>query len=440
MKVTNEKTEKRQAFLTVEMEPVEVEGFLEKSYHRLVKKVNIPGFRRGKAPRAILERYIGKESLLEDALDHLVPEACEKAITEQKIEAVAQPQVEITQTEPVVFKVVVPLPPEIKLGDYHHIKATPEPVEVTEENVNRAMEQLRHQHAIWEPVERPVEFGDLVILDIESSIGDKPFVNQAGVQYQVIKESSFPAPGFAGQIAGMKRDESKEFKLNLASYYPKSELAGKEASFKVKVLEIKHEKLPELNDEFAKVVDPECKSLDSLRERVSADVRWRAEGKVRADFEEKVIKAVVNITELEFPPILVEREIERLLNQRLQYWQMDNRGLEEYLKSINKTEDELREELRPLATKRVTQALVLGKVTEEEKIEVSDAEIDADIERILKAVAEKKDELQKSLNTAYSRESIRQSLITQKTVQQLVEIARGSNLVAETIQKEGEND
>jgi len=427
VKVTNEKTENCQAFLTIEMEPAEVEESLEASYHRLVKKTHIPGFRKGKAPRAILERYLSKESLLEDALDNLLPKAYENAIKEQKIEAIAQPHIEIAQTDPVVFKVMVPLSPTIELGDYCSIKATPEPVELTEDDVSTAIEQLRHQQAIWEPVDRPVDFSDLIVLDVDSNIDDKPFINQKGVQYQVLRDVPLPAPGFAEQLLGMKGDEEKEFKLQFPSDYSRSELAGKEPWFKVKVIEIKQERLPELNDEFARGISPDFKTLDSLREQVSTNLRLRAEEQARIDFEERVIEAVVDSSQAEFPPILVEAEIDRLLSQQARYWQTGGKGLEEYLKSINKTEEELREELRPLATKRVTQSLVLGKITEEEKIEVSDAEIDTETENMTKAADEnKKNELRGFLNTSQVRESIKQTLITRKTIQRLVEIAKGS--------------
>jgi len=427
VKVTKEKTENSQVFLTIEMEPAEVEESLDKSYHRLVKKESIPGFRKGKAPREILERYIGKGSLLGDALDNLLPEACEKAIKEQEIEAIARPHVEITQTDPVVFKVTVPIKPTIKLGDYHHIQVTPEPVDVTEDDVNAAIEQLRHQEATWEPVERQVEFGDLVVLDIESNIEDKPFINRKGIQYQVVHDLPFPAPGFAEQLPGMKKNEDKEFKLQFPSDFSNAELAGKESSFKVRITEIKQEILPELDDEFAGGINPDFKSLDSLREQVSADLKLRAEEKARMDFEERVIEAVVDIAELEFPPILVEMEIDRLLNQRLQRLQVGKEGLEEYLRGINKTEEELREGLRPLATKRVTRSLVLGRIADEGKIEVTDSEIEDEIENMTKSAAEKKDELQEFLNRLESRESIKQLLTARKTIRQLVEIAKGSN-------------
>ena len=436
MKVTNEKIENNQAFLTIEMEPDEVEESLEKSYHRLVKKTDIPGFRKGKATRAILERHIGKAGLLEDALNDLVPQAYEKAIEEQKIEAFAQPRIEIAQTDPVVFKATVPLPPTIKLEDYHHIQVTPEPVEVTGDDISAALEQLRHQHATWEPVERPVDFNDLVTLDIDSNIEDKPFINQEGAQYRVLREQPFPAPEFAEQLSGMKKGEEKEFKLQLPSDYPGGELAGKEASFKVRLIEIKEEKLPELNDDFAIGVDSEFKTLDSLRERVSTNLKLGAEEKARIDFEDRIIEAVIALAQVEYPPILIEMEIDRLINQQLQRWQATGKGLEEYLSNINKTEEELREELRPLATKRVTRSLVLDKIAEEEKIEVTDSEIDTEIKNMAKSETGNKGELQKLLDTPQARESIKQTLITRKTIQQLVEIARGSKTSTKVVRKE----
>ena len=426
MKVTREKTENSQAFLTIEMEPAEVEESLAESYRRLVKKTNIPGFRKGKVPRDILERHISKESLLEDALNHLLPQAYDEAVKEQEIEPFARPQIEIAQADPVVFKAVVPLPPTIKLGDYHHIQIAPEPVELSEDDVNRVMEQLRHQHATWEPVERPVDFGDSVILDIESRIEDEPFINQKGVQYQVLRDLSFPAPGFAEQLVLVKIGEDKEFKLQFPPDYPKSELAEKEASFKVKVAEIKQEKLPELNNELAKRINSDFKNLDSLRERVTANLKLNAEETAKANFEQRVIEAVAGLTELEFPLVLVEMEIDCLIREQLRRWQMNNTGLEEYLRSINKTDEKLREELRPSATKRVTQSLVLDKIAEEAKIEASDAEIDAEIENMTKNATENKDELNKFLSTPQARQSVRQLLITRKTVKRLVKIAEGS--------------
>ncbi len=423
-------------FLTIEMEPAEVEESLAESYKHLAKRTNIPGFRKGKAPRAVLERYLGKESFLDDALKRLLPQAYEKAIKEQKIEAIARPQIELAQTDPVIFKATVPLPPTITLGDYHSIRIVPETVEIAEDDVNGAIEQLRHQYATWESVERPVDFGDLVVLDVESTIEGEPFINQKGAQYQILRDLPFPAPGFAEQLVGVKKSEEKEFKLQFPSDYSRSEIAGKEPSFKVTVGEIKQEILPELNDDFAKQVSPDFKALDSLREQITSNLKLRAEEKARVNFEEQVIEAAVDSTQVEFPPILVEMEIDRLFDERSRQLQMQGTDLEEYLRNINKTEEQLHEELHPLATKRVTSSLMLGKVAQEEKVEISDSEIDAEIENMLKSATEKKDELQEFLNTPRSRDSVKQLLITRKTINRLVEIAKDSSKNTEAAKKE----
>ena len=423
MKVTRDKTENSQVFLTIELEPQEVEEAMAESYKRLSKRANIPGFRKGKAPPAILERYLGRDSVLEDALNHQLPKVYEKAIEEQQIEAIAQPEIELIQTEPVIFKAKVPLVPVVQLGNYQNVKMKPEPVKVTDVNVKEVIEQLRHQNATWESVDRAVEFGDLAIFNIDSQVDGATFFNREGVQYLVLQDSISPAPGFAKELTGMNKGEEKNFNIKLPEDYPRDEFAGKEAHFTVKILEVKQEILPELNDEFAAQLGPEIKNMAALKEEVSSNLKLRAEAKARADFEEKVVDAVVSSSQVEFPPVLMETEIHRMLNEQARQFERQGVNLEEYLKSINKTEAELHEELHPVATKRVTQSLVLGKVAEAEEVEVSEKEIDEEIETMLKNATDKKDELQRALNAPQSRGSIRQILLTRKTVDRLVEIA-----------------
>ena len=426
MKVTNEKTENSQAYLTIEMEPSEMEESLESSYRRLVKRVNVPGFRKGKAPRAVLERHVGQESLLNEALDEMLPRAYEKALKEQEIDAIAQPEIEVVQTDPVIFKAVVPLRPVVRLGDYHSIKDAPQPVKVTDNDIKAVIEELRHQHAVWEPVQRPVDFGDLVVLDIDSDIEGEPFVNRKGAQYQVMSGSPAPAPGFAEQLKGMGQNEEKEFKLKFPSDYSRNEFADKEASFKVKVTEIKQENLPKVTNSFAEQVDPEIKTLKSLRQRISEDLTRSREERNQRDFEQRVIEAVVDLSEVAFPPILVDNEIHRLIENQSRRFQLQGGNMDEYLRTINKSEEELHEELHPVAEKRVAQSLVLGKITEEEKIEVTDSDIDDEIEAMIISTVENKEQLKKALNTPQTRQSIEQTLLVRKTVQRLGEIARGS--------------
>ncbi|HEY41914.1 MAG TPA: trigger factor [Dehalococcoidia bacterium] len=437
MKVTNEKTENSQTYLMIEMDEAEVEESTEKAYRKLVQRVNVPGFRKGKAPREVLERHVGKETLLNDMLDELVPQAYEKALEEQEIEAIARPQIEIVQTDPVIFKAVVPLRPVVTLGDYHSIRLEQELVEVTEEMVDAVIEQLRHQHATWEPVERPLALGDLATLDVESTAEGEPFINQKGAQYQLMAESITPAPGFAEQLVGMNKNEEKEFEIQLPDDYTREEFAGKKASFKVTIIEIKQEYLPEVTDDFAAQVESETKTVEALRERIEADLRTRTEARSKQDFEERVIEAVTDISEVKYPPVMVEVEIHELLDDQARRLQMQGLTMEQYLRAMNKTDEEMHEEMRPIAEKRVTRGLVLGKVAEEEKIEVSDDDIDAEIAVMVESAAEdRRQEFKEILDTPQTRDSLRQTLLTRNTVQRLAEIAKGLKEIDTSLKEE----
>jgi trigger factor len=427
VKVTKEKTENSQAYITVELEASEMTEPLEAAYKRLAKKVNIPGFRRGKTPRAVLERYTGREGLLEESMKELVPDSYDKAVQEQGLQPFAQPEIEVTQADPLIFKAVVPLTPKVELGKYQEIRLTPKPVEVKEEHTVNVLEELRHQHATWEPVDRPVNFGDMVVMNIDSEVEEKPLIKKIGAQYVVARDSVLPSPGFAEQIDGMKKGEEKEFKLTLPENYQTPEFAKKEATFKIKLEEIKEEKLPDLDDEFAVKINPELKTMDALRAEVTASIKHSAEDGVRMDFEQRLMDAAVEGSKVEYPPVLVEMEINRILNERARQLQMNGRNFDDYLRNIKKTEAELREELRPIAIKNVTNSLVMGQLAMQEKVEVPEQEIDNEISEMTKGTAEdKKEELRKLLDTPRTRDSIRQSMMMKKTMEKLIAIAGGT--------------
>ena len=423
MKVTREKAEQSQVWLTIEIAPDEVESALDEAYQRLVKKVKVPGFRKGKAPRAILERHVGKESLLDDAIENLLPGAYQKAIEEQAIEPITRPEIEIAQTDPLVFKTVVSVMPTVELGDYRSLRITPDEVNIGDSDVDSVIEQMRHQKANWQPVERAVEAGDLVVMDIESSLEEHPFINRKEMQYQVLTDSPFPAPGFSLQLVGIKPDGEKEFKLQFPQDDSRSELAGKEANFKVRIGEIKEEILPELNDEFVREVDPELSGLEQLRENITTELKNRAEQRVKDDFETKLCDEVVSLSKTEFPPVMVAVEVDRIIDEQMRRWQQ---SLENYLKMINKTEEELRDEFKPVAEKRVTRSLVLGEVARTEEITASDDEINAEIDNLTKDAGESQDELKKMFGQPDSRKQVAQILVTRKTLARLTQIAEGA--------------
>lgn len=416
MKLSSEKIENSQVVLNIEAEPEEVELALEESYRHLAKSTDIPGFRRGKAPRAMLERYLGREVLLEEATEHLVPQLLGRALEEQGIDAIAEPEIEITQNDPLIFKSTISVRPTVELGDYRQIRVDPEPVEVTDEEVDKAMEQIRYQQAPWQPAERPVQFDDLVTIDVEGSVDDKPALDRKELQYQMLKESPFPVPGFWEQLEGLEKGQEKEFTLSFPDDYELNQFAGKECQFKVLVSEIKEKSLPELDDEFAKSLGQGFETLESLRQRVASNLKAMAEENERRRLEEKAIEALVEQSKVDFPPVLVEHEIDRLIKER-------EASLEGRIQDRGKSVEELKEALRPLAVNRIKHALILGKVAEEEKIEVAEAEVEEEIETMAQGAGERGEELRKAFSSAAARQSIEEVLLTRKTLKRLTEIA-----------------
>jgi len=412
--------------LEVEAEPDEVERSLEGAYRRLVGRAEVPGFRRGKAPREMLERYIGREAFLGEALERLIPQLLSQAIEEQGIEAIAQPEVKITQTDPVTFKATVPVRPTVELGEYLELSIAPEPVEVAEEEVTKVIEQLRYQHAPWEPVARPVKFGDMVTIDVAGSVEGKPLLDRKDLPFQVLQSLSFPVPGFAETLEGLEKGQDKEFSISLPDDYGASELAGKECHFKVRVSEIKEKKLPELNDEFAKSIGQGFETLGELTDSVTLNLRLISEGRARRRHEEKVIDAVVELSRVEFPPVLVEQEIDRLIAAQEKELEQNRMNLEDYLRSKSKSKEELRDELRPLASRQVTCSLVVNKVAEAEKITVTGEEIDEEVAMMVRGAGEQGEEMRKLFQSEAARQSLERVLVGTKTVKRLVDIASGA--------------
>lgn len=431
MKVSTERLEGGQVTLNVELDPEEVERALQQAYRRLVSRLNIPGFRKGKAPRPMVERYLGKEALLDEALEHAIPGFYNQAIEQHKVEAIAQPHIEIVQRSPAVFKATVAVAPTIELGDYHQIRMTEEPVEVTPAQVEEALEQLRQRHALWEPVERPASFSDRLTIDVEGKVDGRASINEKGIDYLLQPERAFPVPGFAQKLEGMQKGEERQFSLSFSAA-DGAELAGKEYWFKVALHETKEKRLPALDDAFAKGVGQGFDTLEALRQQMAADLKTRAEQEARGRLEDMIIEAVAGLSRVELPQVMVDDEVERLINEQRE--RLGQMRLEDYLRIIKKTEEELRSELRPSAQKQVIRGLILGKVAEQEGIQVAPAELDAEIEAITQAGGERREELRKALDSPDARRSIENILLTRKTKQRLVDIASGLPSAREAVQ------
>jgi len=425
MKVTTETLEDSQIALNIEAEAGELNKAMDDAYRRLVNKISVPGFRKGKAPRFILEQHIGKGALLEEALEELIPQLYKEAIDLQKIEPIERPQMEIIQTEPVVFKAVVPVKPTVELGDYHNLKLQPEPVEITDKEIDAAVELKRQEQAVLSPVDRPVQFGDLVTLNIEANIGEKPFLNHKDIVYEVNKDSQVPLPGFAEKLEGAKKGKGKDFTLIIPPDYRIKEFVGKECFFKVAVTEVKERQLPELNDEFSKTCGYD--NLTSMKEALCVDLKDKAKQLGDQKLRETAVDAVVEISQVHYPPILENKEIDRLLEREAR--RLGFTKLNDYLNATNSTEEKLRDSLRPTVKKQIARLLMLDEIARIEKIEIDEAEVDNQTNEIVKSEEGEGDKIRQFLQLPQVKESMRETLRRNKTVDWLVKIATSGNQI-----------
>jgi len=422
MKVTAENIDNCQVVLNIEAEVDEVDKSLDEAYKKLVKKVSIPGFRKGKAPRDIMEQHIGKLALLDEALESLVPQLYKQAIESQKLEPIASPQLEITQMEPVTIKAVVPLKPEVKLGDYSSIKLETEVVKVSKKEITDAMEQIREEQGAWIPVDRPVELDDLITMDIVAHVEDKKWLDHKGIAYEVDKDSLSPVAGFALQLQGFEKNQEKQFSMTIPDDHQMEGFRGKECNFEVTVTELKEKQLPELDDELAS--NAGYASLADMKKKVTANLKDRAEAKSRSELGQKAIDALVEMSEVNYPPVFEEEEIDGLLREQAQRFGF--KELADFIKRTNRTEEELKQELSPIARKRLSQGLTLEKLTEVEKIEVDTSEVDNRIDEIVNS-SDDQTQAKQFLSLDQVRQSLERSLLTEKTIDRLVKLATSSD-------------
>jgi trigger factor len=432
MKITSEKIENAQVKLNIEVDSGEVAKYMDKAYRELVEKVNVPGFRKGKTPRSVLEKHIGKDALMQEAIEHLIPDAYRKALEDENIEPIAQAEIDLVQMDPVIFNAIVPLKPEIKLGDYKTIRIDYEEPVVEDKIKDATIEQLRYQHSTLIPVERPADYDDVVIMDVEGDEHGNPIPLRKDLEYELIKDYQVPLPGFVDQIVGCNKGEEKAFTLSYPEDYEHKDLAGKEYKIKIKVNEIKHRELPELDEEFAKTIGED--SIKVLKEKINKDLQARAEQHATIEYEKKVIDKVAEISDVQYPPVIVQMETDSVVNEEARNFQDGVIGLENYLSKMNKTMEEHRKELFPESDIKVRRALVLNEVTQSENIEVSNEELEAEIDRMAKQNEQQYEEMKSFFSTPDAKNSIKQFLGRQKTMERLKQIARGE--FTETKQEE----
>ena len=425
MKVTKESANSIEITLSVEMTNEDEDPFIDRSYRRSVGRLNIPGFRKGKAPRTIVESYVGRTALLNEALDYLIPETLDTVLRDEDIQAFAEPQIEITEIEPVTFKAIVPLEPTVNLGEYTDIRIEKEAVEITDEQIDDVLQRLRQESAPWEPVDRPVQYGDLLNITVTGTIDGEEVVNDEGIDYIPQEDNVLPFPGFATNLEGMNDQENKAFTITIPEDYPREQFAGKECAFDLTILSVKEKILPELDDEFSKGIGEGYDTLEELTSHVKDRLSDEAETESTRDLESKAIEALVELAKIDASELLYEREVENMQQERERMLRNQSLDMDTYLSYIGKTPEEFQEELRPTARERLTRFLVLRKLAETEALEVTEDDIQNEVASLIESAGENSEQMRRNLSSDAVRSNIGSSLLNQKIMGRIVDISQG---------------
>jgi trigger factor len=430
VKVAAQEIEHSQVVLDIEVEDERLERAVDQAYKRIVQRINVPGFRKGKAPRALVERMVGREALVEDAVEKLVPQVVEDAVKQQELVMVARPSLEVLSTQPLQVKATVPVQPKVELGDYKSLEIEATPAEVTDEQVEAVVNRLRESHATWEPVERPVELGDRVAIDVLAKAGETTVMESKDAEYVVATDGPQPAEGFAEAIVGMGAEESKTVTLKLPEEHRNKELAGQDAEFEITVHWVKAKILPEIDDELPSTVGTEHESLDQLRGAIRENLSAREEHERRVAHEEKVVDSVVEQATVDLPPQLVEEEASRLVQQLAQNLERQGIPLQSYLRFTQKTEDQFRAEMMAQAERSVRRSEVLNAIALAEGIDLTDEEIHEAMTAGLEDTNENRRLIRESMRRPAVKERFAASLRRERAVRLLLETVGGVDFAA----------
>ena len=425
MSIKVEKTDKTNELkLTFTVEAEKFDEGMKTVYKKTAKYFSIPGFRKGKAPMSIIERTYGSSIFYEDTFNEIVPEIYEKELKENNIEAVSRPEIEITQMEKgkdLIFTAVVQTKPEVKLGKYKGVEVEKIDTSVVAADVKKELDRMAEKNARMVSVDnRAVKNKDIAVIDFEGFVNGVPFEGGKAENHELEIGSKTFIPGFEDQVIGMKIDEEKDINVKFPEEYFSKELAGKDATFKVKLHEIKVKELPAIDDEFAKDVS-EFDTLKDLKASIKEKLVEDKKNQAKYQLEDAVIKEVAKNTEIDIPSGMIETELDNILKYidgRLAYQGLN---LAQYLKLINKSEDDMRKEYEAQASESVKTRLVLEAIVKAEKIEATDAEIEEKIKEMAKNYGKKEEELLENENL---KEYLKNNITTEKAIQFIVDNAK----------------
>ena len=400
MSLKQEKTEnKNELKLTFTVEADKFDNAIQSVFKKSAKYFNIPGFRKGKAPFHIVERYYGDSIFYEDAFNELVPSIYDEEIKENKIDAVSKPHIDIVQMEKgkdLIFTAIVNTKPEVKLGKYKGISLKKPEYKVTDKDVEDELNHMAEHNSTQVSVDdRPAKKDDIVTIDFEGFVDGKPFDGGKAEGQQLTIGSNTFIPGFEDQLIGMKIDEERDIKVKFPDDYFSKDLAGKDATFHIKLHNISYKELPKIDDEFAKDVS-EFDTLEELKKDIKSKKEKQNEDRIKNEMEESAIEEVCKNTEIDIPEGMIDLEIDQMeddTDQRLHYQGL---SLEQYLKMLNKTESELRKELAEDAKKNIKTRLVLEQIVDDEKIKADEKFIDDELNKMATQYGRKVEDLKKN--------------------------------------------
>lgn len=431
MKVSTEKIPESQIVMTIEVEQERLDEARKKAVRKLSPKAKVPGFRPGKAPADMVRRYFGEDRVLDEALDDLVPDLYREAVeADESIVPVARPQLVVETTEPLVVKATIPVRPTVELGDYQATRVPAETVSVDEQRVEDTLLALRRRAATLEPIERPIGWRDIVRLEVRGTVEDEPIIEQQDAEIQLVEDRPVLFPGFEEAIIGSSKGEEVTFDLDVPDTVTAEKFRGKRCHFVVTILETKEEVLPELDEDFLKAVGDGYESADALRARIRADIEKAEQEQLNNRYHDEILGELVERATIEYPPVMLDAEIDRLVHDQAGHIERGE-DMERYLASIGKTAEQVRDELRPIADTRLRRSLVLSEVAEAEDIQVSEGEIDAEVESLSAGAGAQAGQLRQLFGSERGRDTIRRNLVTRKTLARLVEIATQDGTRAE---------
>ena len=419
-----ERTEgKNEGILTITLSPEELDGALDQAFQKVVKQVQVPGFRKGRVPRKIFEQRFGVESLYQDAIDIVLPGAYMNAVEETGIEPVAQPDVDLEQIEQgkeLIFKATVAIKPEVELGDYKGLEVEAEDTTVTDEDVEKEIDALRNRQAeLVVKEEGSAAEGDTVVIDFEGFVDGEAFEGGKAENHSLEIGSGSFIPGFEEQLVGKESGSESDITVTFPEEYHAAELAGKEAVFKVKIHEIKAKELPELDDEFAKDVDEEVESLDALREKTKNRLQEEKTNAAENNKREQLINLATDNAKVDVPEAMVDTELDRMVREFEQRLQMQGMTLEMYQQFSGQDEAALREQMKEDAGKRVKTNLTLEAIAKAENVEVTDEDVNAELEKMAEMYQTDKEQLTAMLGG--NTDAIKDDLKFQKAIDVLVD-------------------